>query len=113
MRLRATVRFARRDFARLIRLILRASRSGVSRRMGGPRSTCVASWFETRLAALLIMRSRERPRVADAQIAAATFGDTHPRCRNATSPNARHASVAGRLAALPLLADHSLQNQGR
>src|SRR3954462_8856951 len=113
MRLRATVRFARRDFARLIRLILRASRSDASRRMGGPRSTCVASWFETRLAALLTMRSRERPRVADAQIAAAIFGETNPRCRNATRPNACRVSVAGALRCLALAARQQRRDPAR
>src|SRR6478609_2617912 len=98
MRLRATVRFARRDFARLIRLILRASRSDASRRMGGRRSTCVASWFETRPAALLTMRSRERTRIADAQIAAAIFGETNPRCKTATRAGGRATGVASRLA---------------
>jgi hypothetical protein len=45
-------------FAELCPNILRRP-EGPSRRMGSPGSTCVPSWFETRLAALLTMR-RER-----------------------------------------------------
>jgi len=59
--------------------------------MGGRRSTCVASWFETRLAALLTMRSRERPRVADAQIAAAIFGENEPTLQKRNKAKTRAA----------------------
>src|SRR4051812_26433113 len=46
-------------------LILRSpSEARASRRMGGHRATCVASWFETRLAALLAMRRRLTPAVS-------------------------------------------------